>query len=227
MSSNRFDVLRSPSPSVASSSTSSVAALFQNKNNKRRQRKHKKQNKHFDDFTACYWFPAKGWLKYYRCAACKEIMTRKEPSKTPQVITACGHITCANCIVKSYLIDLEPLCPVKDCGVCVNPDYTNKVMPAETFESSDEAAAGGGGEEHNDYDAKECECGFPLDKCECYIQEYSCSDCGLPPSCCYCEFKEQCLDCGLYTCPGDCNTLMCGCVEYCKRDCGMEEWNLF
>jgi hypothetical protein len=48
-------------------------------------------------------------------------MSKKDPAKTPQSIKSCRHITCANCIVKSYFVDLNPICPVDNCGKCVNP----------------------------------------------------------------------------------------------------------
>lgn len=72
------------------------------------------------------WVPANGWLRHYRCAACREIMSRKIPAKCPQKILNCEHIVCANCIVKSYLIKFNPICPVKGCGKCVNPRTSPK-----------------------------------------------------------------------------------------------------
>ncbi len=63
------------------------------------------------------WSPARGWLKSYRCQACKIVMSRKDGRKFPQQIKKCGHITCAKCIVTSYT-----MCPVKDCGI----DLTNE-----------------------------------------------------------------------------------------------------
>ena len=67
------------------------------------------------------WDPPKEWLRFYRCQACKEVMSKKIPTKYPQRIETCGHVTCANCIAKSYLVDLNQLCPVEGCGKCVDP----------------------------------------------------------------------------------------------------------
>ncbi len=75
------------------------------------------------------WNPPKGWLRFYRCQACKEVMSKKIPTKYPQCIESCGHVTCANCIAKSYLVDLNPHCPVKDCGKCVDPRQKGAVAP--------------------------------------------------------------------------------------------------
>jgi len=72
------------------------------------------------------WSPPKGWLKFYRCQACNVVMSKKDQTKCPQKITCCGHITCANCIVTSYLILHNPLCPVKGCKECVNPKQDEK-----------------------------------------------------------------------------------------------------
>jgi hypothetical protein len=75
------------------------------------------------------WNPPKGWLKFYRCQACKEVMSKKIPTKTPQRIESCGHITCASCIAKSYLVDLNPQCPVEGCDKCVDPHQKEAVAP--------------------------------------------------------------------------------------------------
>lgn len=77
------------------------------------------------------WRPAQGWLTSYKCASCCQVMSRKIPSKCPQRITNCGHITCANCITKSYFIELNPLCPVKDCTKCVNLKQKNIICDLE------------------------------------------------------------------------------------------------
>ena len=81
------------------------------------------------------WEPPNGWLPFYRCQACREIMSKKEPSKCPQRISSCGHITCAKCIVTSYLVELNPYCPVKDCKVCVNSKQTIPVQPVNILSS--------------------------------------------------------------------------------------------
>lgn len=75
------------------------------------------------------WGPPKGWIKFYRCEACYQIMSKKEATKCPQRINICGHITCAKCIVTSYLVELNPNCPVKGCNKCIDPSYKTPVEP--------------------------------------------------------------------------------------------------
>ena len=67
------------------------------------------------------WSPARGWLKSYRCQSCTNIMSRKNGHTFPQQITSCGHIVCADCIISSYIIQQNLVCPVPACGLCVNP----------------------------------------------------------------------------------------------------------
>lgn len=67
------------------------------------------------------WFTPRGWISTYRCQSCNIIMTKKDPAKRPQMIASCSHIVCANCITTSYFVNLNNMCPVKDCGVYVNP----------------------------------------------------------------------------------------------------------
>lgn len=128
------------------------------------------------------WFPPKGWLTSYRCQCCNEIMTKKNPTKTPQCITTCGHIMCAKCIVNSYFIELSILCPVKDCGKYVDPkdeplDTTeNSVASIETFDTN------------NEYDT-------------------------------YLEDESKWHYCADWLCPGNCGTLVCGCIDICKGNC--------
>ncbi len=125
MNANPFTILRTPSPSSTASSSESgrFDTLKQKKmSHKVRRDSHKEGGN--------LWSPAKGWLTYYRCSTCKEVMTRKDPAKCPQKIHACEHIVCAKCIVKSFLIELNPACPVKDCGKCVNPRTAVTAKPA-------------------------------------------------------------------------------------------------
>jgi len=67
------------------------------------------------------WGDVKHWIPSYRCQSCNIVMSKKIATLTPQKIYVCGHITCAHCIVESYLIDQNPVCPVKGCGCWVNP----------------------------------------------------------------------------------------------------------
>jgi hypothetical protein len=68
-----------------------------------------------------FWHKVTWNIPFYRCQACHHVMSKKEPSTTPQQIYSCGHITCANCIVNSFFVELNPLCPVDGCGKRVNP----------------------------------------------------------------------------------------------------------
>ena len=73
------------------------------------------------------WGPVRGWINTYRCQTCWNIMSRKDDTKAPQEIYSCGHVVCANCIAKSYFVDLNHMCPVSGCSKCVNPKITKKV----------------------------------------------------------------------------------------------------
>lgn len=138
------------------------------------------------------WRSAKDWLPFYRCQACHILMSRKKATTFPQRINTCGHITCAKCIVNSYIVDLNPLCPVKECDKCVNPRYKKTITPLTiliedtpsnvVFESptttyvSDAIAT-------QDYNSKLC----------------------------YCYNND---------CEWDCGTLWCGCIDICRGRCG-------
>ncbi len=78
--------------------------------------------------NANLWSPARGWLKSYRCQACKVILCRKNGYTFPQLITNCGHITCAKCITTSYLINHNSVCPVNGCGKCIDKSH-NHILP--------------------------------------------------------------------------------------------------
>lgn len=118
-------MFRTPSPSMSFDSFESV--------------KSKKSKMHFNyrSRNGDLWSPAKGWLTHYRCAACHVVMSRKEATKFPQRIHACDHITCANCIINSYLVEHNPICPVKDCGKCVNHKQKELVQPLTSFEDKE------------------------------------------------------------------------------------------
>lgn len=67
------------------------------------------------------WNAIHEWIPSYRCQVCCEIMSKKSISKSPQKINSCGHFMCARCIIYSYYIELNPICPVKGCMKCINP----------------------------------------------------------------------------------------------------------
>ena len=151
------------------------------------------------------WGPAKGWLASYRCHACKELMTKKEASKSPQYINACGHITCAKCIVKSYFIDHNPLCPVKDCGIYIDPK-----MNMSTPDTSENSVAIVKSEECL-WGVCMCDESFAKEN-DKFEEEYN-----------YMEDEESWHYCGNWLCPGDCGTLVCGCIDVCRGKCGASQ----
>jgi hypothetical protein len=67
------------------------------------------------------WVTPDGWLSNYHCPCCSVLMSKRDAVKRPQKIVSCGHVVCANCIVTSYFVNLNTVCPIKGCGVCVNP----------------------------------------------------------------------------------------------------------
>ncbi len=79
------------------------------------------------------WSPINEWIESYRCQVCYQVMSRKEPSKIPQCINVCGHITCAKCIASSFFIELNPYCPVKDCNKCINPTIQKSIDDYESL----------------------------------------------------------------------------------------------
>lgn len=149
------------------------------------------------------WSPPKGWLAFYRCQACKNVMSKKEPSKCPQQIHSCKHITCAKCIVQSFLVDLNPLCPVNGCNKCVNPKQKVATAPLEIF-----------AEEPTTIEMKEI-----ITPPATPIKEF--------------DFEhllnyDDLLDskahyCGDWICPGDCGVLWCGCIDQCRGRCGLND----
>jgi hypothetical protein len=90
------------------------------------QKYHKYINKH--DALSGYWGDPKGWIKHYHCNACHGLMTKKEPTRRPQVIYSCGCIVCASCIAQSYFVKLNPKCPA-GCGKLVDPSSPNLAPP--------------------------------------------------------------------------------------------------
>lgn len=150
------------------------------------------------------WSPPKGWLKFYRCTACRVVMSRKEPSKCPQRINACGHITCAKCIVTSYLVELNPNCPVEGCGKCVNPKQKEPVAPVHILSSTpEETSVETSSETYDD------------DLFDDHIPSYE-------------EYDYQPIEkihyCGDLECEWDCGVLVCGCIDQCRGRCGSREY---
>ncbi len=158
------------------------------------------------------WGPVKGWLPFYRCTACRQVMSRKEPAKFPQKIYNCGHVVCAGCIARSYLIELNPLCPCKGCDKNVNP--------AERAKAAEPAAPVTPRPEEED-----AGCGWCHDSpCRCDMRDDCCPSCGSDGRCyCY-EPAEWVHYCGMADCDGDCGTLSCGCIDVCRNRCGTRDY---
>lgn len=148
------------------------------------------------------WMPPKGWLPFYRCQACHEVMSKKDATKCPQQITSCGHITCAKCIVTSYLVELNPHCPVKGCGKCVDPKQKQPTPPLEILTAPSTAPPSPPSTP-------------PPAEVEC------CVWCGKNTLCDCNEEIRTAHHCGDWMCPGDCGVLWCGCIDQCRGRCGI------
>lgn len=163
------------------------------------------------------WAPPKGWLPFYRCQACHEVMSKKEAPKFPQKINTCGHITCAKCIVTSYLVELNPLCPVEGCGKCVNPKQKEAIPALEILSAP-----------------------IMTIETESLLSSVTPPISVTPPpktevvreTCAFCEKNTGChcndeiyTGCPCYDrlCPGDCGTLWCGCIDVCRNRCGLRD----
>lgn len=154
------------------------------------------------------WEPPKGWIASYRCGACHQIMTRKEASKCPQRINTCGHIMCAKCIVSSYLVELNPLCPVEGCGKCVNPKRTDRVAPVDILTDTNQIET-----DHTEIvtpltSEMNSECGFCSKESGC-----DCNQICLTSSKDICQYYDE--EWGW-----NCDTLWCGCIDVCRGRCG-------
>lgn len=147
-------------------------------------------------------------IPFYRCQACHEVMSKKIPSKVPQYINSCEHITCANCIVKSFFVELNPLCPVEGCGKCVNPKDPVAPLPLNIL-SGDSLK--------------------PIDIPLTTSYDNSIDDKILTSSLNDIKkqldkllddsFKEICY-CHDRRCNRDCGILSCGCIDICRGRCG-------
>jgi hypothetical protein len=184
------------------------------------------------------WSPPKGWLSFYRCQSCREVMSKKDASKCPQRINMCGHITCAKCIVTSYLVELNPLCPVEGCGKCVNP--RQKVAPEpveilagptvteEAVPKTPESPPKTPELEEDDFDEMCNGCHFDVYTCKCHLIDFCCPGCGSDGRCHCDNVQEEAEDwthyCGRRECDGDCGTLSCGCIDTCRDRCGTKWW---
>ena len=153
------------------------------------------------------WQPARGWLPFYRCQACREIMTRKIPTKFPQKINSCGHITCAKCIVSSYLVQLNPICPVAGCAKCVNPKQKEPVAPVTILTGPIEIVTPAPSPSPTEEEISGC--GFCSSTKGCGCNEEI-----------LVESKRVC-PCYDEDCNWDCGTLWCGCIDVCRNRCGL------
>jgi hypothetical protein len=212
---------RTPSPTSSSGSEPRFEAFkMKAKSFQKPPQKQKKDNK---SLGRNLWRPIKGWLPFYRCTACRQVMSRKEPSKYAQKIYSCGHVVCAQCIARSYLIELNPLCPCEGCGKQVNPrDEPTTASPVTP-------------------PPKSCEwCTLPEEKCKCHEDECckwcnydhcicsgmdnTCPDCGSDGRCHCDEEEDRPHYCGDCDCHGDCGVLSCGCIDVCRGRCGRDDY---
>jgi hypothetical protein len=157
-------------------------------------------------FNGELWSSPTGWLPSYHCQVCNQIMSKKDETKTPQRINNCGHITCANCIVKSYLVDLNHLCPVTGCGKYVNPKEKNAISSISTILETEYSTLNEDTYYDNYYDYNETDYKDALLYIDMHIYE-----------------NVNIHYCGDWICPGDCGTLFCGCIDICRGRCGINE----
>lgn len=219
---------RTPSPSSSSGSEPRFEVFKMKSKPAQKHNPPPKQKKNKKPMSGNLWGPVKGWLPFYRCTACHQVMSRKEPPKYAQRIYSCGHIVCAGCIARSYLIELNPLCPCEGCGKQVNPHAEPIPAPATARPVTPPP--------------KTCDyCTLPEEKCKCYEDE-GCRQCGYSDHCicsgidntcsgcgsdgrCYCdEEPEYTHYCGDEDCRGDCGVLVCGCIDVCRGRCGSGGW---
>jgi hypothetical protein len=171
------------------------------------------------------WGPIKGWLPFYRCQVCHTIMSKKEPSKSPQKIYVCGHVTCARCIVNSYLVDLNPTCPVNKCGKHVNPhdifsaprlailsgEPVSEPLSEPVSEPLSEPPNEPTTEFITDIDPE------PTTESEDTIDN---NNNNVP------ENKQTNIHhCGDEYCEWDCGELWCGCIDVCRGRCGFRDYD--
>lgn len=198
-------------PRLPSTMSSSAFELVTSKKNNSKSYKYRSKNGQL-------WSPPKGWLKSYRCAACHEVMTRKDAPKCPQKITTCGHITCAKCIVTSYLVELSPFCPVEGCGKCVNPRQRKPTphldiltTPTEYIEDPSRSVT----PEPPSVTNHTME-----------VTEYEDDGCPFCHSYANCDCNQEIIinrcACNDWMCPGECGTLWCGCIDMCRGRCGFK-----
>ena len=145
-----------------------------------------------------FWGEPTGWTKIYHCEKCYCLLSKKDAPRNPQVIYACNHLVCAKCIIKSYLVDLNPLCPVPHCGKYIKPKDD---VPIATVIKSTRV---------------EDICKYCSDNHEDCIWDllqtnYRTEDKGLAHYC------------GDWLCPGDCGVLDCGCIDICRGRCGFKD----
>lgn len=137
-----------------------------------------------------YGEPTK-WTVNYNCEKCNCLLSKKNLPRYPQIIYNCNHLVCAKCIGKSYLVDMNPFCPVPNCGKCINPN------DEITF-----------GQKTNSIEiCKHCN-----DKRENCI-------CDLLYTNYRVEISADTHYCGDWLCTGDCGMLTCGCVNVCFGHC--------
>ena len=177
----------STASTASATSTASAASTTCNaRKKKHRVKPHKNINK------GELWGEPTGWTKSYHCEVCFVLLSKKDAARNPQVIYACNHLVCGKCIVKSYLVDLNPICPVPNCGIVINP---KDEIPISQSPGSDIRV--------------ENICKYCSDCCEDCICDLLKTDYRTEP------IGEEHY-CGDWICPGDCGVLICGCIDICR-----------
>jgi len=176
------------------------------------------------------WSPPKGWLPFYRCQACHDIMSKKEASKFPQRIHSCGHITCAKCIVTSYLVELKTTCPVEGCCKFLDPRHKEAPKPVDILAGhtvvTEPEPKMPDPQEEDDFDEMCKGCHIDVYSCKCHMIDSCCPSCGSEGRC-HCDDAQEeswIHYCGRRDCDGDCGTLSCGCIDTCRDYCGTKWW---
>lgn len=197
-------------PNNITASSNIFKKRFNNITNNNNKTQSKQINKNREPLDDGFWGPISSYLPSYRCKCCNKVMSRKEPSKFPQKIYSCGHIVCANCIVKSYYIDLQQLCPVYNCNKCVNPLSDAKPVEKLNILSGIEEKLDDDyinvNNIHNEYE-NNSHC-LPYESEDDYEKEFKNRN------------NKNIHHCGDPECEWDCGELWCGCIDICRGSCG-------
>ena len=160
-----------------------------------------------------YWTPVTNkFYDQFPCLSCNVPMTTQIESCSPQQIDNCSHIVCHTCIHTSYILNKSQLCPVFDCIKSVNPlelpSFSNADTDTDMYANVDVEQAQAQDNYELDYKCYKC------NKTDCYnyCEGYIIGCCGVGTDKHYC---------GMDYCNGGCGVLWCGCIDVCRRRCGL------